>query len=78
MRRSGLAIEDRKALAHMLALLGGKRLSFHLSELATLAASGSLPLTPETEAELMAALGEIRTLRALLMQALGLREGCTP
>lgn len=77
-RRSGLAIEDRKALAHMLALLGGKRLSSHLGELATLAATGSLPLTPETEAELMAALGEIRMLRALLMQALGLREGLAP
>lgn len=72
-RRSGLAVEDRKALAKVLALLGGTRLSSHIGEMAKLASTGSLPITPETLCELNACLEEIKALRALLMQALGLR-----
>lgn len=73
LRRAGLAIQDRKALGRLLAMLGSSRLSANLNQLALAANSGSLPLTPETLAELEAALTEVRQLRALLLDALGLR-----
>jgi hypothetical protein len=78
MRRTGMAVEDRKALAQILALLGRVSLSTHLGELANLASTGSLPLTPETESELVTSLHDLKALRALLMQALGLRDGDRP
>lgn len=73
MRRTGLAIEDRKALAQVLALLGGSRLANNLNQLAYAANIGSLPITPDTEADLKATLGDVRALRRLLMAALGLK-----
>ncbi len=73
IRRSGLAVEDRKELAQVLALLGRSRLSSNLNQLAYAANIGSLPLTPETEAELRDALKDVRTLRRLLLNALGLK-----
>lgn len=72
-RRSGLAIEDRQSLAQALGLLGRSRLSSNLNQLAKLANTGSLPLTPEVEAELLSALVEVRAIRCLLMEALGLK-----
>jgi hypothetical protein len=72
-RRTGLAVEDRKALAQALAFLGRSRLADTLSQIAHAVSTGSFPATPETEAELMAALNEVFTIRRLLMQALGLR-----
>ena len=73
MRRTGLAVEDRQALAKALALLGRSRLSSNLNQLAHAANIGSLPMTPETEAELVAALRDVREMRRLLMTALGLK-----
>ena len=72
-RRSGLSIEDRQAFAQALGLLGKSRLSSNLNQLTKLANSGSLPLTPEIEAELVEALRSVRSIRALLMEALGLK-----
>lgn len=72
-RRSGLPVEDRRALAQALALLGRARLSSNLNQLAHAANIGVLPLTPETEAELREALADIREIRRLLMSALGLK-----
>ena len=71
LRRMG--IEDRKALAKALALLGQSRLSSNLNQLAHAANIGSLPLTPETEAFLLAALKDVREIRRLLVRALGLK-----
>ena len=71
MRRSGHCVEDRKALAKTLALLGQSRLSSNLNQLAHAANIGSLPMTPETEEFLFAALRDVRDMRRLLMQALG-------
>ena len=73
MRRTGLAVADREALAKMLALLGQSRLASNLNQLAHAANSGSLAMTPETEAELRSALDDIHALRRLLMTALGLQ-----
>ena len=72
-RRTGLAVEDRQALAKALALLGRSRLSSNLNQLAHAANIGSLPMTPETKAELLAALRDVREMRRLLMTALGLK-----
>lgn len=73
MRRTGLAVEDRQALAKALALLGRSRLSSNLNQLAHAANIGSLPVTPETEAELLSALRDVREIRRFLMKALGLK-----
>ncbi|MDZ4790835.1 MAG: hypothetical protein SGJ17_06420 [Hyphomicrobiales bacterium] len=78
MRRTGLAVEDRKALAQALALLGSSRLSSNLNQLAHAAHIGALLVTPETEAELMAALSDVRRMRGLLLTALGLKPEATP
>lgn len=78
MRRTGLAVEDRQALAQVLAMLGRSRLSNNLNQLSRLANIGALPMTPETEAELAAALGDVRDMRRLLMIALGLKPEDRP
>lgn len=70
-RRKGLPIQDREALARALALLGSTRLSSNLNQLAHAVNIGVLPITPETEAELRAAVEEVRDLRRLLVSALG-------
>jgi hypothetical protein len=72
-RRKVLTIKDREALAQALALLGHSRLSSNLNQLAYAVNIGSLPVTPETEAELRAALADIRELRRLLLTALGFK-----
>ena len=75
IRRTGYSIEDRKALAQALALLGNGELTNSLSELGRAASIGALPLSPETEAALFEALNAVRDLRRLLVRALGLKEG---
>lgn len=77
-RRKGLSIQDREALAQALALLGRSRLSSNLNQIAHAVNIGVLPVTPETEAELFAALEEVRSLRRLLMTALGHDDGGAP
>lgn len=78
MRRSGLALEDRKALAQALALLGRSHVANNLNQLAHAANSGSLALTPETESDLTAALEAVREMRTLLLTALGLKPEGAP
>jgi hypothetical protein len=75
VRRTGATIYDREAHARALALLGSSRLSENLAQLADLARDGALPFTPEIEAELRAALGDLRDIRRLLVTALGLKNG---
>ena len=78
IRRTGLAVEDRTALAQALALLGRSHLSSNLNQLAHLANVGALPMTPETEAELRDTLADVRDIRRLLMAALGLKPEDRP
>ncbi|EJJ27299.1 hypothetical protein [Rhizobium sp. CF142] len=73
VRRTGLAVEDRTALAKALALLGSSRISGNLNQLVRLGHIGALPMTPETEVELRATLEDVRAMRRLLMAALGLK-----
>jgi hypothetical protein len=71
-RRSKNPVKDHKALAQALGLLGQSRISSNLNQLARAANTGSLPVTPDTEAALLDALGEIHAIRRLLMEALNL------
>ncbi|XHB98200.1 hypothetical protein ABWH97_07650 [Nitratireductor sp. ac15] len=74
LRRSGLSIKDRQALAQALALLGSGELVACLNQIAHAASIGVLPLTPESESELLKAVQDVRKVRCFLVQALGLQE----
>jgi hypothetical protein len=65
-------VKDHQALAKLLALLGQSRLSANLNQLARSANIGSLPVTPEVEAELVKASEHIAEMRRLLLEALNL------
>lgn len=77
-RRTGLVVEDRVALAKGLALLGRSRLANNLNQLAYAVNIGSLPVTPETEQELFAAVRDVRALRRLFLVALGMKPEDSP
>lgn len=72
--RNKFQIRDHKALAEVLAKLGASRLASNLNQLAKGVNTGSLPVSPETENDLRAACRDIRTIKRLLMTALGIRE----
>jgi hypothetical protein len=73
-RRRG-SVHDRNALVRLLGLLGQSRIASNLNQLAKAANSGSLPVTPETEAALQEAAADVRAMRRLLLEALGLEAG---
>lgn len=77
-RIAGKTIVDRQALAQVLAQLGRSRLSSNLNQLAHAVNIGSLPITPETEADLHGALRDVRAMRGLLLTALGLKGEDAP
>jgi hypothetical protein len=58
--------------------LGASRLSSNLNQLAKAVNTGSLPVSPEVEAELMEACQEVQELRADLLRALGKMPGSEP
>lgn len=64
-------IGDAEALGRVLGALGASRLSSNLNQLAKAVNTGSLPVSPEVEAELMEACHEVQELRADLLRALG-------
>lgn len=72
-RRGAFPVKDFRALAQLLAMLGQSRLANNMNQLAKAANSGSLPVTPETEAALLTAVREVAHMRSLLIEALG---GC--
>ena len=65
---------DQQALSGVLARLGKSGLSNNLNQLARAVNSGSLPVSPDVEAELRHAVAEIVAMRVLLIEALGLKE----
>ncbi len=72
-RRKRLApARDHQLLAQLLGELGRQRLASNLNQLAKLANSGSLPVTPDTEAALRDACTALAEMRAILIQAMGL------
>lgn len=64
-------VRDSEALGRVLGALGASRLSSNLNQLAKAVNTGSLPVSPEVEAELMKACQEVQELRADLLRALG-------
>ncbi len=78
MRRTGVSIEDRQALAQLVALLGRSKLANNLNQLAHLAHIGALPVSPETESELREAYRDVGEMRRLLLLALGMKPGDGP
>lgn len=72
-RVKGHVIQDRKLFAKLLGLLGQSRLSQNVNQLAKASNSGSLPVTPDVEKELREAAAAIRHMRALLIEAMGLK-----
>lgn len=77
-RSSPFTIQDRRAFSEALALLGQSRLASNLNQLARAANIGTLPVTPETEADLKEALRAVRSLRDLLLAGLGYRPEDAP
>lgn len=73
-RNTGFAVEDRQALAQALALLGRSHIANNLNQLAHAANIGTLPMTPETEDNLRETIRAVRSIRTLLLRALGMRE----
>ena len=71
-RRPVRPITDHVAIARVLAALGDSRLSSNLNQLAKAVHLGTLPVTEETEAELIAACADIAAIRRDLLEALGL------
>lgn len=72
--RSRKPVQDGEALSQVLGRLGQSRLANNLNQLARAANLGVLPVTPETEAALLAATAEISEMRHLLVEALGLED----
>ncbi|MBI1340990.1 plasmid mobilization relaxosome protein MobC [bacterium] len=77
-RRTGLSVDDRKALAQALALLGQSRIASNLNQLAKAVNMGALPLSPHAKEELRECCAVIREIRGLLMRAMGLQTGGSP
>jgi len=71
-------IRDSEALGRVLGALGASRLSSNLNQLAKAVNTGSLPVTPETEADLVAACKDVMALRNDLLRALGKSPGPSP
>lgn len=67
-------IQDRAALARVLAALGASDLSRSLADLAQAAKIGALPVTPETEEDLQEASKAVIEMKQMLMKALGFRK----
>ena len=67
-------VDDPQALAQALGLLGQSRIASNLNQLAKVANSGALPVTPETCRKLDQACEDVREMRSLLMKALGTRR----
>lgn len=71
-RRKG-PVADHKALADVLACLGASRLSSNLNQLAKAANIGDLYFDDETKRLIGSACGDVKAMRQMLMQALGLK-----
>lgn len=78
VKRKRTPVKDTKALAELLACLGASRIPNNLNQLAKAANSGSLYFDRETKAALCSACDDVRAMRQLLMQALGMKQGEEP
>lgn len=64
-------VRDHVALAQVLGMLGAMEVAGSFRELAAAAKSGALPVTPETEEELVNARAAVFAIKAEVMRALG-------
>jgi len=76
--RNKRPVEDYAALGQVLSELGRSRIANNLNQLAHAANSGSLPVTPDTEAALVESCRDVQALRAEVIRALGLRSTIEP
>ena len=72
-RRVRTPVKDEEALGRVLAGLGNSRLSQNLNQLARAVNTGSLPVSPEVEADLQDACRSVTEMREALLKALGSR-----
>ena len=78
-RTRGVApIRDHETLGQVLALLGKSRLASNVNQLAKAVNTGSLPVTSETEAEIVRASSSIVEMKNELFRALGVRHRAAP
>lgn len=71
--RQSFRVQDREAFARVLALLGRSKIADSISRLADAAADGCLPVDDEVRATLKGGCDDIRSIRLLLMTAIGLK-----
>ena len=72
--RGKAPVKDHKALGQILSYIGQLRWASNLNQLANAANQGLLILTPEVETAILEACADIRMIKNMLMQALGLRD----
>lgn len=72
--RNKFPVKDHKILAQILGLLGRSNLANNFNQIAKAVHAGSLPVTPETEEELVKASRAVLDMRDLLLKALGLSK----
>ena len=65
---------DETLVAQILGVLGQSRLSSNLNQIAKGANLGTLPVTPELEDELQQACADIKAMRGVLVEALGIKD----
>lgn len=73
--RSRHVAGDILLLSQILAKLGQSGVSPNLQALAQSAQCGALHVTPEVETELSQACADVRSMKTMLMQAIGIKEG---
>lgn len=71
-------VKDHQVLARVQAELGQSRLANNLNQLAKAANSGSLEVSPDTEKALQNACNDVKWMRHMLMEALGINPGDPP
>ena len=76
-RRNTNPIKDQQSLGRVLSTLGQSRLSSNLNQMARAVNTGTLPVHPETEAELRQACADVSAMRAALLDALGKNGGAS-
>lgn len=77
-RSSPVPVKDHQSLARVLAVLGQSRIANNLNQIAKAANIGALPVTPETESEIVEACAAVVSMRQHLLRALGLSGDKTP
>ncbi|MEO0667154.1 MAG: hypothetical protein AAFZ99_04510 [Pseudomonadota bacterium] len=76
-RRNTQPVKDHQVLGCVLAALGQSRLSANLNQMARAVNTGTLPVHPETEADLRQACSDVHMMRAALLEAFGKEGGAS-